>query len=67
MSEQDSNECPCHVSPEELDDANRSLERCLSFAIETGNTTLQELLEAALQNNRSEECPPVVLYARGPH
>ena len=51
----------CHVSPEELADAHRSLEQCLD---ETDDPELQALLRAAIQNNQRSECPPVVLIAR---
>jgi hypothetical protein len=51
----------CHVPPDELDEANRSLEQCLE---ETDDTELQALLRAAIQNNQRSECPPVVLVAR---
>jgi hypothetical protein len=51
----------CHVSPEDLDDANRSLRQCLD---ETDDPELQALLRAAIQNNQRSECPPVVLSAR---
>jgi hypothetical protein len=66
---QDSDECPCHVSREELEAATASLERCLAFATapETANATLQNLLTDAIANNQGSVCPPVVLEARGPH
>jgi hypothetical protein len=64
---QDPDECPCHVSPEELAAATDSLRRCLTYATETENATLQNLLNAAIQNNQSSDCPPAVLRAQGPH
>jgi hypothetical protein len=67
LTEQDPDECPCHVSPEELVAATDSLLRCRKFAEDSGNTALRDLLDSARRNNESSECPPVVLEARGPH
>jgi hypothetical protein len=60
-------ECPCHVSPEELAAETDSLLRCRKFAEDSGNIPLRDLLDSAIQNNQSSECPPVVLRAQGPH